>query len=357
MALRKRAGTWHYRFKLKGLSHAGSTGLEATRQNENAAKAIEAQARLNAKNGLVTPRQAGVPFDAAAEEFLDWCKTTEYRSSPRTAQRIHGSFASIREFFGHLRVHEITAGAIERYKTWRIAEQHVKDCTLRNDLFNFSIFFDRYARKHNWCTSNPIKDITKPSNEDAVRMHILTKKEEAAYFAALKPGSNTFDVGRLMILQGCRPEEVMALRRENYDRTKKQIRITVSKTKAGKRTLDLCDESIKILDRRTRETDNEWLFPSDRIRGQHVKQLATSHNQACADSGVECVLYDLRHTFATRMVIEAKVDIATLATLLGHSGLRVVQKYLHPTAEHKKEAMRKYQRTFGPERKPKKSLK
>ena len=53
------------------------------------------------------------------------------------------------------------------------------------------------------------------------------------------------------------------------------------------------------------------------------------------------VLYDFRHTFATRMA-QAGVDLATLAAILGHNSIRIVQKYVHPTAEHKRAAMLRY---------------
>jgi site-specific recombinase XerD len=56
------------------------------------------------------------------------------------------------------------------------------------------------------------------------------------------------------------------------------------------------------------------------------------------------VLYDLRHTFATRLA-QAGIDLATLAAILG-SSIRLVHRYVHPTAEHKRAAMLPYEETM-----------
>jgi integrase len=94
--------------------------------------------------------------------------------------------------------------------------------------------------------------------------------------------------------------------------------------------------------------ESRWVFPSKRKPGEHIPRLNNAHDSVCEKAKVSFCLYDLRHTFATRMA-QAGIDLATLAAILGHSGLRVVQKYVHPTAEHKREAMRKYAQTMAPQ--------
>jgi integrase len=117
------------------------------------------------------------------------------------------------------------------------------------------------------------------------------------------------------------------------------------KSPAARRTLDLTSESRRILAAR-RPGNSPWIFPSDRNPGQHIARLNNAHDNLCKaakKAGIDFnfVLYDFRHTFATRMA-EAGIDLATLAAILGHSSIRIVQRYVHPTAEHKKNAMLRY---------------
>lgn len=347
MSVIERSGKWHYRFKVAGVTHAKSTGLEATRQNYNAAKGIEAQARLDVLSGKAYKIE-GIPFTIAANEFILWCHGTQYRQKPNTAKRISGSFCSLTEFFKDFSVHQIRPGDIERYKTWRATEHRVQDVTIRNDLNALSVFF-RYAISSEWRSDNPLlgqNKVKRPSGEEAVRIHVISAEEEQAYFAAVRPGSNVADVSKFILLQGPRPEEVMALQKSSYDRARGTIKILGGKTKAAKRTLNLCAESIEIVERRLRTAgESKWLFPSDRIRGGHLKQLNNVHDRVCMDAGVSFVLYDFRHTFATRMLIDAEVDMASLAAIMGHSNMTVLRKYVHPTEDHQRNAMRKYDAT------------
>jgi len=331
-----------------GQMHQGATGLAATRQNLNAAKTMEAQRRLDVERGVIDePAAHEIPFHVAASEFLTWCHGTQYRAHPNTAKRISGSFSSLLDFFKDTPLSDVDHIAIERYKTHRATVHAVKDVTIRHDLDSLSLLF-RYAIRAKWVSENPLKGdnkVERPSAEDAVRIHVVTPEEEAAYFE--RAHGNLYDVTRIMLLQGPRPEEVMALRKSNYDRAKGTVQIEWGKTSAAKRTLNLCGESIEIIERRLR-SEGPWLFPSKRKPGDHIRQLHTSHDSCCQDANVSFVIYDFRHTFATRMLIEAGVDMVTLAAIMGHSSIRLLQKYVHPTAEHQREAMKKFELMLPP---------
>lgn len=354
MSARERAGRWYYRFKFRGKPYEGTTGLEATKQNLNAAKTMEAQRRLEVAQGLDLKAGCGLTFRIAAAEFLSWCHGTRYREHPNSAHRISGSFGSLIDFFGDQLVSDIAAIDIERYKTHRATVHLVKDCTIRNDLNALSLFL-QYAAKAGWRKDNPLlapdkhQRVDRPSNEDAVRIHVITREEERAYFAAVSANKrfrNVGDLAKLILLQGPRPEEVLATRVGDFNPSAGELKIRGGKSRAARRTLYLVGESLEILERRRRESlakGTEWLFPSKHRPGYHIVQLDHTHDSACQDAGVSFVVYDFRHTFATRQLVEAKTDMASLAAIMGHSSLRLLQRYVHPTAEHQRQAMKQYE--------------
>jgi integrase len=60
-------------------------------------------------------------------------------------------------------------------------------------------------------------------------------------------------------------------------------------------------------------------------RFKHRGRLNGAHDNLCtkalkASTSLKFVLYDFRHTFATRMA-QAGVDLATLAAILGHGSI------------------------------------
>ncbi len=191
-----------------------------------------------------------------------------------------------------------------------------------------------------------MREVSMPSDADAVRIHVLTVEEEEKYFKAAfevvdRAGRrNLYDVAQIMIAQGCRPEDVMAARKEGFDAGAGTLQVH-SKSRAGKRVLYLTPGCVEILAARM-QTPGPWLFPSERYQGNHITKLTNSHDRACREAGVSFVLYDLRHTFGTRQATEMKTDPFTLAAMMGHANLRTIMKYVHPEQSAQKEAMERY---------------
>ena len=282
-------------------------------------------------------------FEAAVLEFLKWA-VAEYRAHPNSYRRIATSLTSATEFFGATPVARIDEAKVEAYKVWRSTEHQVRDITIRHDLHALSTFF-KFGIKQRWTRENPIRNVKIPSDTDAVRIHVITPVEEKEYFARAAKNRNLFDLARLIRNQGMRPEEVISLRKADIDLDHSQLHIRTGKSKAARRTLDLTAESRSILAARC-QSPSIWIFPSDRKTGKHLERMNNAHDTTCAKTktrhALHFVLYDFRHTFATQMA-QVGVDLATLAAILGHNSIRIVEKYVHPTAEHKQQAMRRFE--------------
>jgi integrase len=341
MGLRDKRGKWEYRFMVKGQPVQVVTGLAATERNRKKAEQLEVAHRQGILEGRwgfqpLTPRS----FSDAVPEFVDWCKV-EYRDKPQSWRRIDTSMVSCKVFFGKQIVSMIRPGDVERYKVWRATgdavRRSVRDVTIKHDLDNLSVLF-QWAVKANYARQNPVREVAKPSDAAAIRQRILTPDEEKIYFAHAK--GNLHDVGRLILLQGMRPEEVTRIKKLDVDLDAGVLYIREGKTRAAKRVLQLTQESKAILGTRF-ASDGPWIFPSNKKPGRPITKLNGPHDRICDKIKIQFVLYDLRHTFATRM-IEAGVSEFALAAILGHSSTRVLYRYVHPTQQYQNAAMTVY---------------
>lgn len=363
--VRVRDGQWHYRFNFRGREYTGPTGLSGETSNQSAAEAFADEKRAELERQGFRPRAVSpavtsiapdASFRQAAASFLIWAKDVEYRAKPATSERLRVSFQSAIEFFADTPVSAIDAAAVEAYKEHRMLVHGVRDITVRHDLHALSVFFRKFACRRGLTKLNPIgrrmdgvSSVSIPSDRDAFRDHVITPEEEQKYFAAAatlhavhvksvkEAQPNMADLARLMLEQGARPEELLSARVRSFDPIAQTLRIEGGKTRAARRTLYLTPASVEILARRAARS-SEWFFPSERHPGHHLGNLNTTHDRICREAGVSFVVYDWRHTFATRK-IEQNVPVAVVAAILGHSSLRTIHRYVHPSAEAQREAM------------------
>jgi len=311
--------------------------LEATERNRKKASGMEQahrQAILEGRWGHhpLTPQL----FAEAVAEFRQWL-TIEYRRAS-TRVRIEVTMTSAIRFFDKRIVSLIQPRDIERYKAWRLNGDEtirpVKGVTLKHDLDNLSVFF-QWARKFNYTRANPVAEVTRPSDADAIRQRVLSAEEERLYFSHAT-GTLAL-VARLILLQGLRPDEVVSLAKADVDVERGVLHVRRGKTKAATRTLTLTTEARRILAAQM-DSPGPWIFPSPRKPGAHITKLNCPHDRVCRRIGIPFVLYDLRHTFATRLA-QAGVDGFAIAAILGHSSTRVLSRYIHPTQAHQDAAM------------------
>lgn len=147
---------------------------------------------------------------------------------------------------------------------------------------------------------------------------------------------------------GLRQTEQLSLRREHVDLRRRVLRIPRSKSGAA-RAIRLNDVALESLRRQLASHDSEWVYPAPvEPRGRQVDERPGHMTYASIRVAWESALdaadvrnfrwHDLRHTFASRLVMEG-VTLPAVQQLLGHRSLAMVQRYAHLAPKHLEDAV------------------
>ena len=131
---------------------------------------------------------------------------------------------------------------------------------------------------------------------------------------------------RLLMLTGCRRNEILALRWKEVDLAAGELRL--ADTKTGARTIALSPEAVRVLAGLPRVTGNPWVVPGT-AAGTRLSDISPSWQLVRARAGLEDVrLHDLRHSFASRALALGE-SLPTIGKLLGHARIETTARYAH----------------------------
>ena len=128
---------------------------------------------------------------------------------------------------------------------------------------------------------------------------------------------------------GLRVSEVVNLRKENVDFSRKVIRIIGGKGRKDRDTImsALALETLELYYKQYKITD--WLFPGA-YPGKHISIRTAQHifENALkrANIGKKASIHSLRHSFATHL-LEGGIDITYIGELLGHKSITTTVRY------------------------------
>ena len=348
-------GLWRYRIRIGGGRRVViSTGLKATRGNLAVAKRLldEHKARL-----LLGRREPGatekISFEEASEKFLEH-KRAKHRDKPATAKRIQASLSSWQAFMERRVIRTWTRGDVLDYMTWRRKTGRL-EVTIRKDI-HAGRQLARFALAHGWLKNDPFADVDVPSDRDSVNEMVLTREEVDGYLRVADCHHSLGDLARLIVNQGIRPDcEGLQIRADDVDLERGLLYIRNSKTRTGRRSLRLTEESKDVFARRIAAAPGPWVFPGRvHVAGPVYRETADrpltysaitgAHERALkkAEGVPPFVLYSLRHTFATWFYDSTK-DLVALKEVLGHSDLRTVLRYVNDSQSRMDSAMKRFE--------------
>jgi integrase len=341
MAIYRRGKIWWYRFEFAGRRIQESSHCT----NKHKAEQMEARRKTDLVDGHAGIRRKATPlrFDEAVQRFLDWSKD-RHRPKTHDAHKMHCD--TLKRFFGTKWLDQIVPETVEQFRSARLREQRknaddgstVAPATVNRALETLRLIFNHLELK------SPTRKEMFFVEEGQTR--VVSVQEELAYFQ--QASQPLRDIARVILQTGMRPDEVFRMEVRNLDFARRSILNPSGKTKAAKRTIPMTREVCEILQARSKAARGRWVFSSPAGPGRAeqpdrpIKSVRKAHDAAIKRAGIRehFRLYDLRHTYATRAA-QAGIDVLTLAALLGHTAVQMTSRYVHPTDQHKQEAVQK----------------
>jgi integrase len=222
--------------------------------------------------------------------------------------------------------------------------QSVGPSTIQKDLALLSHLFTVANAEWALDLKNPVATIRKPAMPDS-RLRLLSK-DEARHLLEISKKSrnkNLYHYMQLLLHTGMRPSEGAGLTWGQIDVDARIIDLTITKTRP--RRVPLTIKAIELLLEIMPEQceKNKFVFLpencSDIIRRRPNLFFRRAFENAVKKANIEDFhMHDLRHTSASYLLM-AGVDLRTLADILGHSTMQMVQRYTHLLDDHKLKAI------------------
>lgn len=324
-------------------------------------KAKEFQTALRAGREYILGYR--ITFPDFADKFIEHKIKMNLKESTIQSMRI--SFGKGKEFFETYKLSEITVYALEEF--FLSLSPGLKHSTISKVKKHFNMLF-KYAVKYKALNESPMENLELPRTDNSLYNANLKKKfyspqeaDQLLDWLMLDLNQTTLnEQERLLVitglLTGARQGEIMGLTWDCVDfinstltiskqQTRKGLLDRELKTKKSRRIIPLPNDLAKLLfeykahlSGAFEETGQIFSY-SNCTAYTRFKDAIKLHNEQAQNKLPDIPFHGLRHT-CTVYLIHNKVDVATIAELLGHSSLRTtLEIYSHAFEESKVEAM------------------
>ena len=326
MAIYQRGENWYIDFTFKGQRVRESVGPS----KKDAEKVIAKRKTEIVENRYLDIRKEPSPilFRDFAKQYLQWAKANK---KPSTLIHDVSTLKMFDKEFQSKTIQEITTWLIEKYKSRR--REVCKPDTVNRELAVLKHFFSK-AIEWGKMKENPAKKV-KPFRGVTKRVRYLIPSEIQSLLSncgdlldgQLKP------IVTLAVHTGMRRGEILPLEWENVNF--EQGIISLEDTKNHERRDIPMDETVKAtlngIDRK-----GKLVFLNE--RGERISNidLHRAFHSALTASGIsDFRFHDLRHTFASNLVMQEGVELNDVRELLGHKSMAMTWRYAHLSPKHK----------------------
>jgi integrase len=379
--LRKRGNSWVVSFR--------QDGKQVWRSFKRKHEAEVYLANVNVKRAAHEPIAIPARKILFAELAEEWLSVSEHdrACSASTMADYRNVVARLKDAFGTLRLEQLTAARIERWRSEQIDKRHIGNRTANKERTVLRGIFELARAPRFGYGSNPVDAVSKLTEQPPAALDFYSSEEVWALVRAANSGHdaerarlqqatdtaqtdedkqatqaelNAFEAkaaqdGALFLtaaFSGLRRGELIALRWRDVDFAGHSIRVSgsyssgeLSLPKWGKvRSVPMVDELAEVLaklgQREERTGDDDLVFPGKPAKpaedgkpgkeGDYLDGSALRRRYAAAQkkAGLRPLrFHDLRHVFGSLAIRRA--DLVQVQAWMGHSNVETTMRYLH----------------------------
>lgn len=319
------------------IRHADSTGRIRREKagSKSAALTLYRKRKTEALEGRKLPerlRKPRVSFAVIAQDALDYSKAHKVKEAYRIDRWHTESFLT---WFRERVAEEITPQEIER-RLNELAEEGRKAATVNRYRALLSLMFS-IAVRNGKLVANPVRHV-KRRTENNERVRFLDYDEEEKLREKIRELCPEHEAEfELALHTGMRRGEQYQLRWQDVDL--KQDILTIARSKHGEaRRIQINSKArAALLALRKRADGVGYVCPG--YEGPRTRDWREWFKKALTVAGIANFRWhDLRHTFASRLVMAA-VPLRAVQVLMGHKRIETTLRYSHLGEAHLHEAV------------------
>jgi len=270
-------------------------------------------------------------------EFAQVYFNRHVKPNNRGWKNVRGYLSLFNKVWGDRLLTSISRADVDEYRVRRMGG--VSKSTINREVACLKIMFNLAIEWGN-ATYNPCIGVKMYQENPETRW--LTKSEIGSLLSQCP-----FKLRQMIVVYlytGMRRQELINLRWNDLDFDNGLI--LIRRTKSGKPRYLPMAPTVKtiLLQRRVRKEHAMRVFPGPRGRNYDFRRVFAKACEAAGLHGVK--IHTLRHTFCSHSVMQG-TDLMTLKELLGHSSLRMVERYSHLSDRHKRDAVARLEDTIN----------
>jgi integrase len=324
------------------VSFVNSSGRRTRRSTGTAdrkeADALLAKWKLEAHRERQWDEEPTRTFD---ELMLAYVRATS--GEKRAAERDRYSLKRLYPFFSGRELNSLGPSDIRAYMESR-RKAGISPGTINKEVGLLSSAINYARREWDWDIPNPAA--RRKLKEPEGRVRWITRAEASSLIRAAESEPKALhlaDFIRLALHTGCRKGELLGLEWKRIDLQAGLIHLEAEHTKAGRRrSVPMNREARAAIISRARFRAQHcpagrWVFC--REDGSRIQAVKRSFATACRRAGIEDYhIHDMRHTCAAWLV-SAGVPLTEVRDLLGHSSVKMTERYAHLAPENVRAAV------------------